>query len=168
MPLEHNNLEGTLTISTISMNPANGAWGVLGDESGRGGLIHLWYKFDVRGEDRILPSATGVIAYPRRMTVTRCDLRLLIVGDVIGQTGVSASNSIEGLATNIEYIRTNILAPVVSATGTRAATLTVPGQSTRSADIHVLGMNIQSYQLGICGAIAVATLQISIPGGRFA
>lgn len=168
MPLQHNNLEGTLTISTISMNPANGAWGALGDETGRGGLVHLWSKFEIRGQDRVLPSATGVIAYPRRMTVTRCDLRLLIVGDVIGQTGVPASDPVEGLATNIEYIRANILAPVVSSTGTRAATLTVPGLATRSANIHVLGLDIQSYQLGMCGAIAVTTLQISIPGGRFA
>jgi hypothetical protein len=168
MPLQHTDIEGTLTISSISMNPTNGAWAVIGDEQGRGGLVHLWSKFDVRGEDRLLPTATGVIAYPRRITVTRCDLRLLIVGDIIGQTSAPASDSIEGLAANIEYLRAQILAPVVSSTGTRAATLTVPGQSNRTANIHVLGMVTQSYQLGICGALAVCTLQISIPGGRFA
>lgn len=168
MPLQHTDIEGTLTIDSISMNPANGAWAILGDEQGRGGLVHLWTKFDVRGEDRVLPGAGGVIAYPRRITVTRCDLRLLIVGDIIGQTSAPASDAIEGLATNMEYIRAQILAPVVSSTGTRAATLTIPGQSNRTANIHIIGMPIQAYQLGICGAIAVCTLQISIPSGRFA
>src|SRR5690606_32265604 len=139
--------EGTLTIGSISMNPVNGAWGAFGDENGQGGLVHLWSLFDVRGEDRILPSATGVIPYQRRMTVTRADIRFIIVGDIIGQTGVPASDAAVGLATNTEYIRANVLAPVASSTGTRAATLTIPGQATRSANIHVLGMVTQSYKL---------------------
>jgi hypothetical protein len=170
MPLVNTTREGTLTISGISLNPANGAWGVFGDERGEGGLVHLWTKFDVRGEDRLLPGATGVLAYPRRMTVTRCDLRFLVAGDMIGQTSTPATDSIQGLATNLEYLRANILAPVVSATGTRAAVLTVPGQSNRSASVHVLGMVIQSYalSLGCDGSIAITTLQLSIPGGRFA
>lgn len=168
MPLQNTTLEGTLTVGSISLNPANGAWGVLGDERGVNGLLHLWATTTVRGEDRILPSATGVIAYPRRVTVTRKDLRLLIAGDVIGQTGAPATNAIEGLATNIEYLRANIITPVASATGTRAAVLTVPGQASRSADIHILGFTIQSYMLTECGSVAVSTLQISIPSGRFA
>lgn len=168
MPLVNNAPEGTLTIGGISMNPANGAWGAFGDENGQGGLVHLWSMFDVRGEDRLLPSATGVIAYPRRMAPTRFDIRFIIVGDVIGQTGAAAPDAIVGLATNVEYIRANVLAPVVSSTGTRAATLTIPGAATRAANIHVIGMVTQSYKLGECGAISVNTLQISIPGGRFA
>lgn len=168
MPLQHTTIEGVLTIGGISMSPANGAWGIVGDAQGSGGLVHLWTKFDVRGQDRILPGAPGVIAYQRRMTVTRADLRLLVVGDVIGQTGSIPSDPIEGLATNLEYLRANVIAPVASSTGTRAASLTVPGLATRTADIHVIGHVIQEYQLGMCGAIAVTTLQISIPGGRFA
>lgn len=168
MPLQNTTLEGTLTIGGVSLNPANGAWGVLGDEQGRGGLIHLWSKFDVRGQDRVVPGATGVVPYRRRLTVTRVDLRLLIVGDVIGQTGLPASDAVEGLATNVEYLRANVLAPVASSTGTRAATLTVPGQAARAANVHVLGMTVQSYQLDPCAAISVNTLHLSIPGGRFA
>lgn len=167
MPLRNTQNEGTLEISGINMNPANGAWGIVGDERGQGGLVHLWSKFDVRGEDRLLPGAVGVIPYPRRMTGTRVDLRLLIVGDVVGQTGALATDATEGLATNIEYLRTNVVAPVVSSTGLRSAVLEVPGQSDRTALIHVLGLVTQSYMLGECGAIAVTTLQISIPEGRF-
>lgn len=169
MPLQNITLEGTLTIGGVSMANAFGAWGVVGDENGRGGLLHLWAGFSVRGEDRLLPSATGVIAYPRRMTATRHDLNLLIVGDVDGQTGATATDAVETLADNIEYLRANVIAPVASSSGTRAATLTVPGQSLRSADIHVLGLVIQRYMLmASCqGSIAITTLQISIPEGRF-
>ena len=168
MPLQYTNLEGTLTIGTVAMENAFGAWGIVGDEQGRGGLVHLWTAFDVRGEDRLLPSATGVIAYPRRMTATRRDLRLLVIGDIDGQTGTPYTDPVEGLAENMEYLRANVLAPVVSSTGTRAATLTIPGMTSRTANIHVLGMVIQSYMFGSCGSIAITTLQISIPGGRFA
>lgn len=168
MPLRNNDIEGTLTIGGISMNPTNGAWGVIGDERGEGGLVKLWVDYDVRGEDRLLPGATGVIPYRRRMTVTRHDLRLLVVGDVDGQTGAPVADSRSGLRANLEYLRANVFAPVASTSGTRAATLTVPGGATRSADIHVLGVVTQSYALVECGSIWIGTLQISIPGGRFA
>lgn len=167
MPLRNNDIEGTLTIGGISMNPANGAWGVLGDERGEGGLVKLWADYDVRGEDRLLPGATGVIPYQRRMTVTRHDLRLLVVGDILGETGAPVADSRSGLRANLEYLRVNVFAPVVSTSGTRAATLTVPGAAARSANIHVLGVVTQSYGLVECGSIWVGTLQISIPLGRF-
>lgn len=167
MPLQHTDLEGTLEIDSFDMQNQFGAWGIVGDATGNGGLVHLWDKFDVRGQDRILPGATGVIAYPRRMTVTRCDLRLLVTGDIDGVSGVLNADPVAGLAINTEYIRVGVLAPVVSATGTRAAVLTVPGMANRAAAIHVLGVVTQSYQLGICGSLAVKTLQISIPGSRF-
>lgn len=173
MPLTGNALDGELSIGGISMNPVNGAWGLIGDERGEGGLVKLWADFDVRGADRILPGASGVIAYRRRITPTRHDLRLIVVGDIIGQTSTpELSNTRSGLRANLEYLRANVFAPVVSATGTRAATLTVPGGSDRTADIHVLGVITQSYSLSSpdnpCGpSIWVGTLQISIPAGRF-
>jgi hypothetical protein len=171
MPLVNTTLEGSLTIDAVSMNPASGAWGVVGD--GRvGGLLDLWAAFDVRGQDRTLPGATGVIAYPRRMTVTRKDLRLLVVGDV-DSVGAPVADAVEGLEANLEVIRSTVLAPVVSSTGTRAAVLTMPSGATRTADIHVLGLVTQQYMLSSVvdgcsqGAIFIGTLQISIPSGRF-
>ena len=170
MPLQYTDIEGGLTIGSVDMQNQYGAWGICGDATGRGGLLHLWSEFDVRGEDRLLPSVTGVIAYPRRVTVTKMDLRLMVVGDVDGQTGAAATDAIETLAANMEYLRANVVAPVVSSTGTRAATLEIPGQSNRTANIHVLKMVTQSYMLapGCQGAITINTLQISIPSGRFA
>lgn len=168
MGLSNNAPEGVLTIDGISMNPANGAWGVFGDKLGEGGLVQLWTDYDVRGDDRLLPGANGVIAYQRRLTVTKHDLRIIVAGDVIGSTGLPASDDREGLAANLAYLNTNVVAPVASATGTRAATLTVPGQATRAADIHVLSLKTQSYLLMECGSVLVGTLRISIPAGRFA
>lgn len=168
MPLVNTALEGTLTVDAFALQNAFGAWGICGDEQGRGGLVHLWTKFDVRGQDRLLPGATGVIAYPRRIAPTRHDLRLLVCGDVDGLTGTPYTDPAEGLAENLEHIRALALVPVVSASGTRAATLTVPGMASRAAAIHVLGQVIQSYMITFCQSLAVTTLQISIPGGRFA
>jgi hypothetical protein len=156
--------EGNLTISGIDMNRS--AWAVLGDERGEGGLVRLWFEFDVRGEDRILPGVTGVIAYQRRITAKRHDLRTLVVGDV-DQAGNPVADPAIGLENNLEYLRANVLAPVATSTGTRAAVLTLPSGATRTADVHVLGMTTQSYMLGPCGSILVGTLHISIPTGRF-
>lgn len=169
MPLQNFTNEGSLSIGGINMNRL--AFAVIGDENGEGGLLKLWADFDVRGDDRILPSVAGVLAYPRRLTATRYDLRLLVVGDV-DQTGTPTADSNIGLQNNIEYIRANVLVPVVSPTGTRAAVLTLPSGGTRTADIHALGVVTQSYGLavvnGCSGSIWVGTLQISIPAGRFA
>lgn len=168
MPLVNNAAEGTLTIDSVDMNIANGAWGIIGDERGVGGYVKLWADFDVRGEDRILPSVTGVIAYQRRRTVTRHDFRLIVVGDVIGETGAPEADTRIGLEENIEYLRENVIDPVDTATGTRSATLTMPSGNTRDAEIHVLSVTTQSYQLRECDSIWIATLHISIPSGRFA
>lgn len=163
MPLVNFSREGTLTIDGILMNRA--AFAIIGDERGKGGLVPLWADFDVRGQDRLVPSATGVIPYPRRLTATRHDLRLLTAGDV-DQAGTPITDAIEGLEVNLEYIRTNVVVPVVSSTGTRSATLTMPSGATRTANIHVLRLQTESYLLSDCEALHVGTLQISIPAGR--
>lgn len=164
MPLVNYDAEGTLTIGGILMNRP--AFAIIGDERGSGGLVNLWADSDVRGKDRIVPTAAGVIPYPRRLTVTRHDLRLLVVGDV-DQAGTPVADSADGLEANIEYIRTNVIAPVASSTGTRAATLVLPSAASRTADIHVLRAVTQSYLIRECEAVWIATIQISIPAGRF-
>ena len=164
MPLTNYNLEGSMTIDGISMNRP--AFAIIGDERGVGGYVQLWADFDVRGQDRLLPGAVGVIAYPRRMTARRMDFRLLVAGDV-NQAGTPVADSKIGLQNNLEYIRANVLEPVASSTGTRTAVLTLPSGATRTAEIHVLGVVTQSYLLADCGTIWVGTLQINIPSGRF-
>ena len=158
--------EGTLTIGGISMNRA--AWAVVGDSEGQGGLLPLWVTVDQRGEDRLLPGTIGVIPYRRRATVTRHDLRLLVVGDV-DLNGDPVVNTRNGLAANLAYLYTNVVAPVGTGDGTRSVTLTVFGQANRTGWMHVLGLQVQRYSFGnptTEPSICEATLQISIPSGQ--
>lgn len=164
MPLTNYEAEGNMTIDGIDM--CREAFAIIGDERGVGGFVQLWADFDVRGEDRLLPSVTGVIAYPRRITAKRFDFRLVVVGDV-DAGGTPVSDSRVGLEENLAYIRENVLVPVVSASGTREAVLLLPSGSTMEADIHVLGVVTQQYNLVECGSIWIGTLQTSIPGGQF-
>jgi hypothetical protein len=155
--------EGVLTISSISMNRA--AWAVLGDETGRGGLVPLWVTVDQRGDDRVLPHGP-VIPYLRRNTATRHDLRLLVTGDV-DLNGAPLSNSKAGLYDNLAYIYTNIVAPTGTGDGTRVASLTVPGSGgPLDANIHVLGLVAEHYNMRGTSAIFEGTLQISVPVGK--
>lgn len=161
------NHEGTLTIGGILMNRP--AFAIMGDENGEGGLLDLITHAEQRGQDRILPGATGVIAYRRRLTVTTHDLRLLVVGDV-DENGSAHTNFSSGLAHNLDYIYNNVVTPVVSSTGTRAASLQIPGLGTKTANIHVIGMRRTEYHTSKVSkgpAVWEGTLIISIPGGRF-
>lgn len=155
--------EGSLVIGSISMNRP--AWGVFGDDDGDGTLWSLLTNVEQRGEDRILPTVPGVIAYRRRNTVTAHELGLTVVGDV-DETGAANADHTLGLFDNLDYIMSNVVAPVASATGTRAATWTPPGSSSLSANIHVLGLRMERQALGL-NAIWEGRLLISIPGGTF-
>jgi hypothetical protein len=153
-----------LTIGGISMNRL--AWMAGGDDEGDGSLFSLLTLVEQRGEDRTLPGATGVIAYRRRSTVTTHELGFIVVGDV-DNAGAETADHTLGLYNNLAYIMTNVITPVVSATGTRAATWDPPGGATqRTADIHVTGLRQRSLSLGT-NAIWQGNLLISIPAGAF-
>ena len=156
--------EGTLVIGGISMNRP--AWAVMGDEFGENGLLPLWTTAEQRGSDRIIPGLSGAVPYVRRVTVTRHDLRLVVVGDV-DENGAATSDDYEGLLSNLDYIKSNVVDPTGATDGTRAASVTFPGQSARTADIHVLGLQPLQYHTASPGSIFIGTLQISIPAGEF-
>lgn len=165
MALTDYDCEGTLTIGSVLMNRP--AWGIFSDDTSANGLVQLWSSAEQRGEDRLLPSATGVIPYRRRLTATRHDLRLVVVGDV-NESGVAQSNAKNGLASNMAYLYANVFAPTGATDGTRAATLTIPGQSNRTANIHVLGFTSSRINLATDVSICEGIMHISIPAGRFA
>lgn len=148
---------GVLTIGSTSMN--NIAWDITD-------LTDLWFTVEQRGDDRLLPGATGAIPYRRRLAPARHDLTILIVGDV-NESGTPFADAKVGLRTNLATLYTNVIAPTGATDGTRAATLTVPGASNRTASIHVLGLVKQRQFIGSVSAAMEATLQISIPAGRF-
>ena len=121
---------GTLTIGSTLLNTV--AWDITD-------LTELWYVVDQRGEDRVLPGAAGVIPYRRRETVTPIDLILLINGSV-NASGTPYANVITGLATNLATIMSGVVNPTGATDGTRAASLTIPGLTTRTTTVHVEGL----------------------------
>jgi hypothetical protein len=163
--IENYDCDGTLAISGVNMNWD--AWAIVGDDNGRGGLLNLWIEAEQRGEDRVLPNATGVIPYRRRLDVTPHELRLLVTGD-IDLAGQPSTNSKTQLLTNLAFLYTNVIAPTGTGDGTRGATLTFPGMTNRTANIHVLKLEPERYNYVDGSAIFEGTLLISIPAGRFA
>ena len=144
---------GALEINGVSMHTP--AWTVID-------TTVLWMGADVRGQDRILPTTPGVIPYRRRMTVTRHSLPMVIVG-YVDDAGVAYPDPMEGLETNIDYLRGWIVDPTNAGDGTLPATLTMPSGAVRTADIHVLGLTLGQ----VSRARLRATLDISIPTGVF-
>lgn len=145
---------GTLTISGVSMNTP--AWDCVD-------LTELWLGGDVRGSDRLLPGVPGVKAYKRRTTVTGYSLPMVLTGEV-DRFGTVNGDWWAGLEANIDYLRANVVDPTNLTDGTRAAVLTMPSGATRTADIHVLGLEKGTVLAGVM----LATLDISIPDGVFA
>lgn len=147
---------GQLTIGGVAL--IGPAWTVVEEA-----LTDLWLGGDLRGEDRIIPGAAGAIPYPRRWTVTRRSIPMWINPDV-DRTGAAHSSPQVGLWLNIKYLRENVVDPPGTTTGTRAAVLTLPDATTRTADVHVLGLTLGVRGLGGFAA----ALDISIPAGVFA
>lgn len=148
---------GILTVNSVSLNTV--AWDI-------SDLTDLWFHYDVRGEDRILPGVNGVIPYRRRRAPTRHDLTIWIVGDVAANGTPFADPKI-GMETNLATLDTNVIAPTNVGDGTRAASLAMPSGATRTASIHVLGLVKQQIHFNGTQSIMEATLQISIPAGKF-
>jgi len=154
MPYEWNTAAGGLTIAGISLTTT---WCRVEN------LIDLWLPADQRGNDRVVPGVSGVLAQQRRDTVTRRSLRLTIAGDVT-YTGSTSGDAFERLQINIDYLRANIVAPTGTTNGTRSAVLTMPDGTTRTEDVHVTGFELSSYAEDARWARGV--LELSIPSGR--
>lgn len=151
----HNTAAGDLTIGGVAMNGP--AWKVMN-------LHALWQPANQRGSDRIIPGATGVVAYRRRNTVTAVSLQMLISG-THDRNGVAAADKFEGLQVNVEYLVDNVVEPTGASDGTRSAVLTMPDGTTHTEPVHVLGL--QFGETSLDGAWLKAVLELSIPSGRF-
>lgn len=142
-----------LTISGISLTTP--AWWC-------GDLAPLADGPDMRGEDVLLPGVAGVVALPRRITVSKRSVHMFITGDY-DRFGVAQSNPRIGLQVNCQYLIDNLLLPP-GGNGTRLAVLTMANGTTRSANVHVLSP-LELSAAGHRGRRGVLTL--SIPGGYF-
>lgn len=90
---------------------------------------------DVRGSDRLLPTAAGVKPYRRRATVSRRFLHLQIYGNA-KRDGSATSSGIQGLIDNIALIRQ--ISDPTSGNGTYIGTLHYPGTNIGTAALHVI------------------------------
>lgn len=117
---------------------------------------------DVRGDDRPIPHKAGVKGLPRRINVTKRALPIIVFGSYKND-GTAHSNALVGLQYNIDELLTNVVNPVSTGNGTRAAVWHLPdGSTTRSADVTV----ISPLVLVRFGPIrARGVLEISIPAG---
>lgn len=142
-----------LTIDGISLTTP--AWWC-------GDLAPLVDGPDLRGEDTLLPGVAGVVANPRRVTVSKRSVQMFITGDY-DRLGVAQTNPRIGLQRNCQYLIDNLLIPP-GGDGTRLAVLTMADETTRSARVHVLPP-LELSAAGHRGRRGVLTL--SIPGGYF-
>lgn len=159
-------IEGVLTVNGTALNTP--AWMVGADEQGEGSLTDLWgLMSERRGEDRILPSASGVIAYPRRKTATPYALRAIIIGDV-NSSGVANADDRIGLQTNLATWRTLINTSSAGTSGTVTASLTLFSGGPLTGPLHVLRLERQILSWspnGKDGSIFIGTLHVSVPAG---
>ena len=144
---------GALTISGVSMHGP--AWNLLD-------LVPLWLHQQTRGSNVLIPGTAGTRAYPLRVHEARHSLEMAITGWV-DRNGVDQSDEWEGLQTNIEYLRANIVSPPAAPTAIRAATLVMPDGTSRTADIQVIGLTLGRHLFSHFSAV----LDIVIPTGRF-
>jgi hypothetical protein len=148
-----NTAAGGLTINSVDMMQP--AWQVMN-------LIELWLPAQQRGEDVVIPGVAGRRPYRRFVDATRRTLRLKITGDV-DRNNTPQSNKFVGLQTNVDYLITNVVDPPTTGDGTRSLVLTMPSGS-RTEPVHVLGMEMSSYNE--TARWALATIELSIPSGR--
>jgi hypothetical protein len=158
-------VEGNLTLNGVPMKTR--AW-TCPD------LTPLWMPAAIRGQDRILPGANGVIAYRRRRTVTQyaLDFRVCGISDMNGVivtgSGTASGNGPEEfqqLEYNVDYLRQNLIDPRITpnADGTVPGVLTMPSGDIRTADVHVLGFTVNARVSHVLQGV----LDISIPSGGF-
>lgn len=147
---------GELTISGVTMHTYG--WNVLD-------VRELWVTVERRGQDRLIPTVSGMRPKRRRITATTHSLPMVVSG-LHTPEGVDIADPVARLAQfqeNLDYLMDNVVADVPTVAGTRTATLTMPAGGTRSAQIHVLGITPGTWT----PAVMRATLDISIPGGKF-
>lgn len=148
---------GELTISGVSMHTYG--WNVID-------VRDLWTVIAVRGQDRLIPGVSGLRPKRRRFTATPHSLPMVISGlhTPDGEPITDPDARIVQFQDNLDFLMNNVVDEVATTAGTRTATLTMPSGGSRTAAIHVLSITPGTWT----PAVLRCTLDISIPGGRFA
>ena len=90
---------------------------------------------EVRGSNRLIPGAAGVVAYPRRVTETRVLLPIEIRG-YEDPEGDAYDDPFEGLEANLALLVDSLITPGVDAT--RDAVLYLPSGGTRTGPVQIV------------------------------
>lgn len=117
----------------------------------------------IRGDDLLVPHATGVLPNRRRITATVKQLAMVVSGNNASD-GTVNSNWRTGLITNVEYLNANLGLASATGAGTVTATWHRWDGSTKTAAVHVLGLVTQPLVQRHISAV----LTLSIPLGVFA
>lgn len=148
------------TVNTVPLDTY--AWRVIA-----GGYDQLLNTPQVRGEDVIMPGATGVRAYPRIFTATIVSIPMLIVGSM-DDDGAPISDPFEGMLQHQEYLQENLgIAEDGDADRGTVEMVFVRGGALSSwtGEVTVLGLQDWVTLDGQTGE-AMVRLDISIPAGR--
>lgn len=156
--------DGDLSIAGLSARTA--AWWALD-------LVSLWMEADQIGEDVFFPgSSSGDQAHARFRTSSRRIVPMAINGEV-NENDVPYADVWQGLRTNFATLNSSWVAPPGTTAGTRSAVLTLPDGTQLTEDVHVLRLERGRVQKGTnaltgdTGVVMLATLELSIPSGRF-
>lgn len=94
-----------------------------------------------RGTDRRVPGRAGGIANPRRADVTDVPLHLVIEGRY-DFAGARHTDTRQGLALNVAWLRRYAADPTNTGDGTRTATLNWEGLTPPAKPVHVEGFEV--------------------------
>lgn len=125
----------------------------------------LYSGASTRGENRVMPGASGVRALPWRADQTMVTITLAIFG-ANRWDGAANADAVAGLWANIAHLQATIIDPPATGNSTRLAVIKRPGVDDLVCTIQVRGFEIDDEPYGT-SAVA-ASLDIALIEGRFA
>lgn len=125
----------------------------------------LYSSASTRGENRVMPGASGRRALPWRFDETMRTLSMIVTGNRHWDGSLNA-DPVAGLWANVAHLTTNLAMPPATADGTRTAVLKRPGVSDRTAKIQVRGFEVteDAYSPAAVGL----SIDIALVAGVFA
>lgn len=163
------NPSGLLTINDTDLESE--CWAITSD------LIPLWFIQRVYEEDGPhVPGTSGEVFVPPDIAPAVFDLKVIIIGSV-DPDGDAYADPWEGIESNINLFRTEVLDPITANRGLQESTLTMPSGDTRTANVFVRpwqpGVTTEgAYQSNCSGAVFAGVhhrgiLSIRVPSGVY-
>lgn len=126
-------------------------------------LYALYSGADVRGQNRVMPGAVGVMPLRRRPTETNRTISLAIFGDR-SWDGTTNPDATLGLVNNLNHLLTNVVDPLLTANSTALAQIVGNGP-TKVATLQVVGFEVSDDPLS--PAAVYASMDVTLIEGAF-